>query len=401
MPTGVQHSVETVTAKGEDRAAVLLGGDASACSCFAVFDGHGGVKAAEHGVNKLAPALKAMGCNAKDGAISDAFWTVDADLGGTTTDGSTATVLLVSDASDGGLDCTLAWVGDSQGCLVDLGTGTVVAETTRHVAESEDEANRLNNTWQMARFMRLKAADHEKEIEDYVTPETVRSATQELEMSLSDTEVDIMARALLRGASIDAYKFGSSIIDSANVATSVLAPRVPGGKAFLHKVSTPGPSKTNTPDPSVHSGSQMGSILAQAEADGSKSFLAKAVTSQQLQTVSTAVTRAIDDWDGSRALVPHPEIRRHHVGRDGCYRAVLASDGLWDFLTVEAARKVLCSATDVAAAAAKLADTAKSKSNGKFNFIKDDITVVVVELNPSGAPPPLTLAEASGCCAVS
>ena len=121
----------------------------------------------------------------------------------------------------------------------------------------------------------------------------------------------------------------------------------------------------------------------------------------QLQTVSTAVTRAIGDWDGSRALVPHPEIRRHHVGREGCYRAVLASDGLWDFLTVEAARKVLCSATDVAAAAAKLADTAKSKSNGKFNFIKDDITVVVVELNPSGAPPPLTLAEASGCCAVS
>ena len=95
-------------------------------------------------------------------------------------------------------------------------------------------------------------------MEDYVTVATVQAAAKELGIVLDDTEADIMARCLLRGAKIDEKKFGS--VDVSSGFTSVLAPRVPGGKAFLHKVSTPGgtpgPSATNTPDPSAH-GSEM------------------------------------------------------------------------------------------------------------------------------------------------
>ena len=105
---------------------------------------------------------------------------------------------------------------------------------------------------------------------------------------------------------------------------------------------------------------------------------------------------------GSRALVPHPEILRFRVPADGCQRVVLASDGLWDFVTPdEACTKVLCRAKDAADAAYSLASLAQQRSNMRFNELKDDTTVLVVELNPSGAPPPLSAAAGTGCCAVS
>ena len=120
-----------------------------------------------------------------------------------------------------------------------------------------------------------------------------------------------------------------------------------------------------------------------------------------LKSVSTAVTRALGDWDGSRALVPHPDVARFRVTRSQCLRAVLASDGLWDFVRPDEASRVLRAGKSASSCADRLLEMAVSRSNAKFNELKDDTTVLVVELNPSGEPPPLVAPAGGGCCVVS
>ena len=96
-PSGISYGDAKSVLKGEDNHVVLSAG----ASCFAVFDGHGGTKACKHGVDALAPAILALGVNATTNAIEDAFWEADAGLGGQTTDGSTATILLCDDDGAG------------------------------------------------------------------------------------------------------------------------------------------------------------------------------------------------------------------------------------------------------------------------------------------------------------
>ena len=135
-------AVKELKKKGEDAHVVLEGYGGT--SCFAIFDGHGGTKACSHGVSKLAPELKALGTACSNAAIEDAFWAADAELGvARVSDGSTGTVLLVDSADDGGLQCVLAWVGDSQGAVVDLSAAAICGSTTRHVADDPAEERRL------------------------------------------------------------------------------------------------------------------------------------------------------------------------------------------------------------------------------------------------------------------
>ena len=200
------------------------------------------------------------------------------------------------------------------------------------------------------------------------------------------------AGAIERGNNLDVNKYG--MMDASTAMTSVLAPRRPGDtKMFLHKVRTPMVEVENAARGQQPSGDEP-----------SNAALAGALDERgRLMSVSTAVTRAIGDWDGSRALVPHPEILRFRVPADGCHRAVLASDGLWDFVTpTEAAELALCRAADADGAASKLLALAVERSNRKYNQLKDDLTVLVVDLNPSGAPPPRLVPKAGGgCCAIS
>ena len=189
-----------------------------------------------------------------------------------------------------------------------------------------------------------------------------------------------------QSARIDQLRFGD--MDMSSAVSSVIAPRVPGGKVFLHKVEAGhGPAAA----------AAAGSLDRQMSA----SAVAKGVAAGRMPSVSTAVTRAIGDWDGSRALVPHPEFLRFSVPPNGCMRAVLASDGLWDFVSTAEAARLLCSERTAQACADRLIELAVNRSKRRFNDLKDDVTVVVVELNPSGAPPPLTRARGGGCCALS
>ena len=55
--------------------------------------------------------------------------------------------------------------------------------------------------------------------------------------------------------------------------------------------------------------------------------------------VSTAVTRSIGDWDAARTLIPQPDLYRFEVGASEHERVVLASDGVWDFVSAAQAAK--------------------------------------------------------------
>ena len=383
----LSHGLKNVAVKGEDASAVLKG-EAHSTSCFAVFDGHGGRKASAHGAERLAPRLQALGVSATDERIADLFWEADAEIGSEgQTDGSTATVLLVHDSvvdGNSGVECTLAWVGDSQACVFDLSAASgaadgpvVVGETSCHNGASADERNRLEQTWQLSREVREEAqatGDRFGGLQPSV--DAIKSIANRLQIALSEADAALIARAVERGSLIDAMKPGDADANMHHGPTSVLAPRLAGGKLFLHKTL-----------PDVR--------------------LVKEITlSPIVHSTSTAVTRAIGDWDASRAIVPQPEILRVRCRAERCLRVVLATDGLWDFVSTAEARKILCRCASSQACADRLAAKAVARSKSRLNLLKDDVTVVVVTINPSGLPLPLSAAnEGRGCsaglCAIS
>ena len=96
---------------------------------------------------------------------------------------------------------------------------------------------------------------------------------------------------------------------------------------------------------------------------------------------STLVTRSIGDWDAARSCVPHPEIARIELAPGSRSRFVLASDGLWDFVSAEKAAAVAFAAPSAQRAADRLERLAVERSNNKFDFLKDDVSVVVVDVD--------------------
>ena len=113
--------------------------------------------------------------------------------------------------------------------------------------------------------------------------------------------------------------------------------------------------------------------------------------------VSTCVTRSIGDWDGSRAMTPQPDLERFEVLPTQHMRVVLASDGMWDFITRPEAGKVARKAASPQAAATALVRLASNRSKAQLNRLKDDTTVVVVDLNPSQLKVTTRPEDAAGC----
>ena len=114
---------------------------------------------------------------------------------------------------------------------------------------------------------------------------------------------------------------------------------------------------------------------------------------------STCVTRSIGDWDASRAVIPEPETKTWDTS-SVFDRVVLASDGLWDLVSFEAAATCMRSVDDPQKAAQLLLKRAKSESARRgYSGLKDDTTILVVDINPNS----LKVTEtAQGCaCAVS
>ena len=167
------------TRKGEDAIAVALASEITACSGWAVFDGHGGREFAHtiahdmsHGIdngpdfNLLAQLCAMDDCGLpSEEAIKDAFWSADIELGRFLASrlpskhgGCTAQLLLVRPLSDR-IECSQAWVGDSTALTVDMKTGSIVYSTLNHNPGEGDESEQLLDMAEVSRACRkhLKA----------------------------------------------------------------------------------------------------------------------------------------------------------------------------------------------------------------------------------------------------
>ena len=94
-------------------------------------------------------------------------------------------------------------------------------------------------------------------------------------------------------------------------------------------------------------------------------------------------------------MIPEPETRTWETS-NVFDRVVLASDGLWDLVSFEAAAACMRSVDDPQKAAHLLLKRAKSESARRgYSGLKDDTTILVVDINPNS----VTVTEASRGCA--
>lgn len=404
-----QHS----TAKEEDFCACET---TSKRGAFAVFDSHGGKDAGALCKSELTGQLLSLAASDAKGHdafperdIVDAFWSMDHRLGASGIfSGTTASALLVSshDNADS-LYCTLAWVGDSTALTIDM-TSPVCApppqqRTSNHTPANPAEAKRCITEWEVRREVqslrdakRHEASDEEEadvaltpplsaENESFVllknhspsfyakarapTREEIMAAIEAAGLEASDEERELLLRALLREKRLEAPERKKSFVLGRE-----------GTRKNTKIISRSGML--------TGAGVSLGGPQVLAGGDGGE--------------VSTCVTRSIGDWDGARAMVPQPEVLRFEVSREQHVRAIIASDGVWDFLSLEEAAALARKAPSARDAAQRIADKARARSIGRLNQLKDDTTCVAVDLNPSGLafskpPPP----EKSSCCVLS
>jgi len=99
------------------------------------------------------------------------------------------------------------------------------------------------------------------------------------------------------------------------------------------------------------------------------------------QNVSITMTRSIGDRYGPRCCVATPDISAVTIPHDQHARFVLASDGLWDVITIQKTQDTVFSILEASKVAKKLADKALEKRVRQEIKI-DDITVIVVDIHP-------------------
>merc|ERR1719473_457374 len=85
-------------------------------------------------------------------------------------------------------------------------------------------------------------------------------------------------------------------------------------------------------------------------------------------------------------MIPEPEFKPFRVGGADHLRVIIASDGVWDFVTPEKAAAVVRAAASPQKAADALVAKAVAASKSRLNRLKDDCTCVVVEVNPQRQP---------------
>ena len=110
------------------------------------------------------------------------------------------------------------------------------------------------------------------------------------------------------------------------------------------------------------------------------------------------MTRSIGDWHGPDMVVPHPELELFSVPAGKWTRVILASDGLWHVCEHESAVRLAreCASSQEAAEALLTFAQREYAARGKKG-VGDDVTIYVVDLNPSCQPfkPPI---RAAYCC---
>eukprot|EP01041_Mallomonas_annulata_P013836 gene13836-29431_t len=98
--------------------------------------------------------------------------------------------------------------------------------------------------------------------------------------------------------------------------------------------------------------------------------------------ISLTMTRSIGDRLGPASCIPVPDITGITIPANQHARFVLASDGIWDVLSVEQVQAIALRCKDAGKAAHKIARLAWTKRLHEVGHM-DDITVLVVDVNPS------------------
>ena len=100
-----------------------------------------------------------------------------------------------------------------------------------------------------------------------------------------------------------------------------------------------------------------------------------------------AMTRSIGDWLGPDMVLPSPSTEAFEVPAGKWTRVIIASDGLWDVMRHESAVRLAREIARPQEAAELLLKFAQGEyaARGK-KVVGDDVTVLVVDLNPSQLP---------------
>ena len=179
--------------KGEDYTCVLLEPHGQPPAAFAVFDGHSGKRTGKLCAEIICQRILARGPPFEPAAIVDAFWAADMEIGTTpeVRDGATAQVMLVDRMSDGALQGTFAWCGDSTAIQVDVATGRILYKTLNHMPSEPTEAARLRHYGAVRARIEAGGVDT---LYDVTTAEHVRAALLELGLTPTDEEVSPTVR---------------------------------------------------------------------------------------------------------------------------------------------------------------------------------------------------------------
>jgi hypothetical protein len=97
--------------------------------------------------------------------------------------------------------------------------------------------------------------------------------------------------------------------------------------------------------------------------------------------VSTLMTRSIGDRLAARACIPNPDVTSIDISAQKFARFIVASDGLWDVVTSQAAADLIAGISDPKYAAEVLVQAGR-KGRKKHQKRMDDITVSVVDVHP-------------------
>ena len=117
------------------------------------------------------------------------------------------------------------------------------------------------------------------------------------------------------------------------------------------------------------------SEIAHRYSDGRGPLTVRAKYKGSSVPVSTTVTRSLGDWDASRGLTPQPEVATFTVGPGQHERVLIASDGLWAFVSHAEAAAVVRKASSASDASAQLAEKAEMRSWRRKGKLFDDVTV--------------------------
>ena len=389
--------------KDEDRAVagehVTCGGERFAY--FAIFDGHGGKDAADRcqatlhdQISRRAPdTTKAT--DALSEGLRRACWELDEDLGSAHVDaGTTATILCIGRST-----ATLGWVGDSTALVVDMTLPKPAWATPKHNPQNPSEVARMKAEWGARReFLLYESPDGE----DQAYNEAMDAFTATYEKRLADhfraQNLPPLRPNLIR----DSMRRETLINDRCDRVNTMRRKqsfeavtkfgKVVSGQDMDATIDMKRHDSNFTRRTSPEDGRPRGPVVVGANWRGRR-------PGTTVGGASTCVTRSIGDWDASRAVIPEPETKTWDTS-SVFDRVVLASDGLWDLVSFEAAATCMRSVDDPQKAAQLLLKRAKSESARRgYSGLKDDTTILVVDINPNS----LKVTEtAQGCaCAVS